>query len=114
MKIKKGDKVLVISGKDRGKISDVIRALPREHKIVASGVNIKKKHQRPKSTKEKGQRLELPAPFSVSDVKLICPKCNQATRVGYRIFTHQNFSEKNLGGQAKTKRRFCKKCQSEI
>lgn len=102
MKIHKGDKVLVTSGKDSGKVNEVIRALPKENKIVVAGVNIKKKHQRPKNTREKGQRLEMPAPFSASNVKLICPKCNQAARVGYKILSD------------KTKRRICKKCQAEI
>lgn len=102
MKIHKGDKVLVISGKNKGKVSEVVKALPKINKIIVAGVNIKKKHQRPKNDREKGQRLEIPAPFSVSNVKLICPKCHQAARVGYKILAD------------KTKKRMCKKCQVEI
>jgi len=102
MKIKKGDKVLVISGKDRGKTGEVIRAIPEFKKIIVSGVNIKYKHERSKKGKEKGQRVEFAAPMSASNVKLICPKCSKAARVGYKILSD------------KTKRRICKKCQNEL
>lgn len=109
MKIRKGDKILVISGKDRGKVGEVIKVFPKEKKVIVAGVNIKKKHQKPKNTREKGQRIEIPAPFSVSNVKLVCSKCSQATRIGYRIL-----SDLPVGKAGKTKVRFCKKCQKEI
>ena len=101
MKIKKGDKVLVIQGKFKGMTGKVIKALPREGKIVVEGVNIKKKHLKPKREGEKGKIVEIPAPFDVSNVKLICPRCKKPTRVGYKI-------EKNI------KYRICKKCKREI
>jgi large subunit ribosomal protein L24 len=101
MKIKKGDTVLVISGKYRGKTGKVLRAFPEERKILVEGVNLIKKHQRPKRAGEKGQIIEMPSPIDVSNVKLICPKCGKATRIGYKI----------SGGK---KSRICKKCGQEI
>jgi len=100
MKIKKGDTVLVISGKCRGKTGRVLRAFPEERKILVEGVNLIKKHQRPRKADEKGQIIEMPSPIDVSNVKLICPKCGKATRVGYKI------TEGN-------KYRICKKCGQE-
>lgn len=105
MKIKKGDTVLVISGKYRGKTGKVLKAFPKEMKILVDGVNLVKKHVKPKRTGEKGQIIQIPKPISVSNVKLICPSCKKATRVGYRI------SEEN--GE-KLKKRICKKCKREI
>jgi len=101
MKIKKGDQILVISGKYRGKKGKVIKALPEKERIVVEGVNIVKKHVRPRKSGEKGQVVEMPAPFHVSNVKLICPNCKQPTRVGYKI-------------EGKKKYRICKKCKKEI
>jgi large subunit ribosomal protein L24 len=101
MKIKKGDTVLVICGKYRGKTGKVLKVLPKEGKILVEGVNIVKKHQRPKREGEKGQIVELPAPIDISNVKLICPNCKKATRVGYKISKGK-------------KSRVCKKCGQEI
>jgi large subunit ribosomal protein L24 len=101
MKIKKGDTVLIISGKDKGRKGKVLEALPRQNKIVVEGVNIVKKHRRPKSEKEKGQVVEIAKPIDFSNVKLVCPKCGQPTRVGYRL-------------TEKGKYRICKKCQQEL
>lgn len=101
MKIKEGDQVLIISGKYRGKKGKVLIAFPKESKILVEGINIRKKHQRPKKSGEKGQIVEKPAPIYVSNTKLICPKCNQPVRVGYKIIE-------------KKKYRICKKCTQEI
>ncbi|MAF20752.1 MAG: 50S ribosomal protein L24 [Parcubacteria group bacterium] len=101
MKIKKGDQVLVISGKDKGKKAKVLEAFPVEEKIVVQGVNIVRKHRRPKNEKEKGQIVEIPKAISVSNVKLVCPKCGKPARVGYQL-------------TEKTKYRICKKCQQEV
>ena len=97
MKIKTGDNVLVIAGKDHGKKGKVIRTLPREAKVVVEGVNIRKKNVRAKKAGQKGQVVEIPSAFSVSNVKILCVKCGKATRVGYKI-------------DGKTKSRVCKKC----
>ncbi len=101
MKIKKGDTVLIISGKDKGKKGKVLEAMPRQNRIMVEGVNIVKKHRRPKSEGEKGQIVELVKSIDVSNVKLICPKCAKSTRVGYKIIS-------------KKKYKICKKCQQEI
>jgi len=101
MKIKKGDNILVISGKDKGKTGKVTRAIPKEGKILVEGINLRKKHVRPKKQGEKGQIVQVPAAMQASNVKMICPKCGKATRVGYKI-------EKNI------KSRICKKCQQII
>ena len=101
MRIKKGDNVLVVSGKDRGKKGKVLRAFPREAKIVVEGAGVRKKHVRAKSAGQKGQIVEMPGAFSVSNVKLVCPKCGKATRVGYKV-------------EGAKKSRICKQCGFEI
>jgi len=101
MKIIKGDKIVVVSGKDKGKTGKVIKALPESLKIVIDGINIRKKHVRPKKEGQKGQVVQSPAPLDVSNVKLLCPKCEKAVRVGYKI----KEGEKN---------RFCKMCDADI
>jgi len=101
MKIKKGDQILVISGKYRNKRGGVLKAFPKERKIVVERVNLVKRHQKPKRTGEKGQIVEVPLPIDVSNVKLICPKCGKATRVGRKIINNKKY-------------RICKKCGREI
>ena len=85
MKIKKDDQVLVISGKYRGKKGKVIRVLAANNKILVEGVNISKKHVRPKKSGEKGQIVEMPLPIDVSNVKLICSDCGKPARIGFKI-----------------------------
>jgi len=110
MKIKKGDTVLIISGKDRGRKSKVLKTFPKEERLIVEGINLRKKHVRPKKAGEKGQIVELPAPLHVSNVKLICTKCGKATRVGYKSPP----TKAKLGGGQKSKIRICKKCGQEI
>ena len=97
MKVKKGDSILITAGKDKGRTGKIIKAMPKELKILVEGINLKKKHVRPKREGEKGQIVEIPVPMDISNVKLICPKCGKATRVGYKIDKEQ-------------KSRVCKKC----
>ena len=101
MKIKKGDKVLIISGKYRGKKGKILRAFPKKGKIMIEGINLIKRHQKPKKTGEKGQIIEVPAPIDVSNAKLICSKCGKAARVGSKIINNKKY-------------RICKKCGKEI
>ncbi len=109
VKIHKNDTVLIISGKDRGKKGKVLRAFPKEQKVLVEGVNIRKKHIRPRREGEKGQIVKTPGPISVSNVKLICPKCGKATRVGYTMKSKiKNQKSKIL------KYRVCKKCKAKI
>jgi len=101
MKIHKGDTVLIISGKYRGRKGKVFKALPEKKRILVEGINLRKKHQRAKKTGEKGQIIEIPGPIDVSNAKIICPKCKKTTRVGYK-------TEKGK------KIRVCKKCGKRI
>ena len=101
MKIRKNDLVLIISGKDRGRKGKVMESLPKERKVVVEGINLRKKHIKPKRSGEKGQIVSLPFPVDVSNVKMICPKCGKGARVGSKI-------------QGDKKYRICKKCGQEI
>ncbi len=103
MRIKKGDTVLIIAGKDRGKKGKVLHIFPQERKISVEGVNLLKKHVSPEKQRQQqkgkktGQIVEFPAAISVSNVKLICPKCGKGTRIG-----------KENG------ERVCKKCNQRV
>lgn len=83
-KIKKGDKVVVLSGKDKGKTGEVVRVLPKADKLVVSGVNTVKRHQRPTQSSAGGIE-EKDAPVHMSNVALADPKTGEPTRVGFKI-----------------------------
>ncbi|HUV81058.1 MAG TPA: 50S ribosomal protein L24 [Patescibacteria group bacterium] len=100
MKIKKNDTIIVISGKDRGKKGKVLQVFPNENRIIVEGINLRKRHRKPKKSGEKGQIVVLPAAIAVSNAKLICLKCGQPSRLSYKI---------NQG----KKYRICKKCGQE-
>ena len=85
MKIKKGDQVEIIAGKDRGKRGKVIQVLATESRVVVEGANLVKRHRKPRKEGEKGERIERPAPLHVSNVMLVCPEAGKPTRIGYRI-----------------------------
>jgi large subunit ribosomal protein L24 len=101
MKLKKGDKVQVLSGKDRDKTGQIERVLAKEGKVLVSGVNLYKKHVKPRSQAQRGEIIDMTRPLLASKVALICPKCDKITRVGYK-----------LSGSGKT--RICRACQAEI
>ncbi len=109
MKLKRGDNVLVISGKDKGRTAKILKSLVKERMILVEGINLKKKHIKPKKEGEKGQVVAKPVPMDASNVKLVCPKCGKATRIGYKI-------EKDPSNPRKVSKKFriCKKCGSEI
>lgn len=100
LKIRKGDSVLVMTGKDRGKTGKVLAAFPREGRLLVEGRNMVKKHLRPRRRGEKGQRVEVPAPVPVSRVMLVCPSCGKATRVGI------------VRAPGAARQRQCKKCRA--
>lgn len=85
MHIKKGDKVIVITGKDKGKTGTVIEALPKRDRVVVEGVNIVKKHQKPTQMNPEGGITEFEGAIHVSNVMLLDPKTNKPTRVGTKI-----------------------------
>lgn len=85
MKIKKGDQVLIILGKDRNKTGKVEKVLPKKQKLVVSGLNMRKKHLKPSKKNPKGGVMEFAAAIYISDVMLICPKCNKPGRVSFEV-----------------------------
>ncbi len=101
MRIKKGDLIKKIAGKDKGNQGKVIRTLPSEGKIVVEKMNIVKKHQKARREGERGQRVEIPAPFDASNAMIVCPSCGKAVRVSY-----QTVNDKKV--------RVCKKCGKEL
>lgn len=104
MKIKKGDTVLITKGKYRGKTGKVLKALPKENRVIVEAVNIVKKHTKPKKSGEKGKILEIPASIRVSNVKLICKKCKKASRISYKVVSKK---------EKEVKIRICKRCGKE-
>lgn len=101
MKIKVKDKVLVIAGKYKGKTGTVMRVLDKQNKVTVEKVNIRTRHIK-KTATHAGQKLQYEAPFSLSNVQLICPSCNKVTRVAYKA------PEKGK------KYRVCKKCGESV
>lgn len=99
MKIRKGDTVKILTGKDRGKKGRVLRTLPKQNKLVVEGLNLITKHIRPRRTGEKGQRIKMAMPINISNAMLICPRCKKTIRVGHKVLAN------------KTKKRFCRKCK---
>jgi large subunit ribosomal protein L24 len=86
MKIKKGDQVRVVSGKEAGKTAKVLRVDREKHRVVLERLNIVKKHTKPNpKTNPQGGVIEREAALDVSNVMLVCPSCGQPTRVGYRL-----------------------------
>ncbi|MFZ6027304.1 MAG: 50S ribosomal protein L24 [Chloroflexota bacterium] len=107
VKIRKGDTVEVISGgrEDKGKRGEVLKVLPEENGIVVQGINIRKKHQRQVQTQGRNLRpgiIEFEAPVSISNVMVICPKCDKPVRV--RV-------QRDEAGQAQ---RLCRKCNTAL
>lgn len=84
MKIRKNDNVIVISGKNRGKIGKVLRALPKENQVLIAGVNVIKVHSRPKKSGTKGQIIDKAMPIHVSNVMFVDPKNGKPSRIGIR------------------------------
>lgn len=111
MKIKKGDKIKILSGKDKGKTGKVLQIFSARNKVSIEGLNLLIKHMRPRKQGEKGQRIEFPAPMDLSNIMLICSKCNKPTRVGYKYLEIKKQESKKT---RKQKLRVCKKCKQEI
>jgi large subunit ribosomal protein L24 len=101
MKVKKNDTVLVLTGKDSGKTGKVLRAMPSENRVVVEGVNVQKKHKRARSAQETSSIVEQAGAIDASNVLVICPVCNKATRVA-----HAEVDGKKV--------RVCKKCNASL
>jgi large subunit ribosomal protein L24 len=105
MNLKKGDKVKILAGKDKGKTGKVLQVFTEENKASIEGINLLIKHMRPKRQGDKGQRIEFPAPMDVSKVMVMCTKCGKPTRIAHKYMAT---------GDKKKKYRMCKKCQQII
>lgn len=101
MRIKKGDNVKILTGRDRNKTGKVVRVLPILDRVVVEGVNLVTKHLRPKQAGTKGQRVRFPGSLPRSRVMLVCGKCGLATRVGMLVTPEKKYRQ-------------CKKCKSQI
>jgi large subunit ribosomal protein L24 len=102
LRIRKGDRIRVLTGKDRGKEGEVSRALPTEGKLIVDGINVAKKHQKATRATMQGGIIDKDMPIPVANVALLCPTCGEPTRVGYR------FEDDGI------KVRVCKKCGGDI
>ena len=85
MKLKKGDQVQIIAGKDRGKQGEILAVFPKDDKVIVKGAGMMKRHKRATRDGKKGERIEKEAPLHVSNVMLLCPHTNKPTRVSYKI-----------------------------
>ncbi|TCP24173.1 LSU ribosomal protein L24P [Scopulibacillus darangshiensis] len=85
MHVKKGDKIQVISGKDKGKQGVILEAYPSKNRVIVEGVNVVKKHSKPTQVNPQGGIIEQEAPIHVSNVMPLDPKSNEPTRVGYKV-----------------------------
>lgn len=101
-KIKRNDNVQVLSGKDRGKQGQVRRVMPKEERAIVTGINIAKKHRRPRTANETGGIVEIEAPLHISKLALVCPNCGRATRVGIHV------------QESGKKVRYCKRCKEDV
>ncbi len=101
MRIKKGDNVQVLSGNDKGKTGEVLEVMPKDEKIIVKGVNIRKKHVKPRKQGEEGGIISVECAIPAAKVNVVCPKCNKATKVGYSI-------------EEDKKTRVCKKCGAKL
>ena len=101
MNIKKNDKVVVLSGKDKGKEGKVLEAMPADKKVIVEGVNVATCHVKPRKQGEEGGIIRKEIPMYVSKVQLVCPKCDKGVRVGFKV-------------EDGKKVRICKKCGATI
>ena len=97
MKVKKNDTVLVLTGKDAGKTAKVMTALPKANKVIVDGVNVQKKHKKARSAQDVSAITSQAGPIDASNVMVVCPVCNKAVRVAYKV-------------EGDKKVRYCKKC----
>ena len=110
MNVKKGDTVIVLSGKDKGKKGKITAAYPKTGKVVVEGVNMVTKHQKARNAMQPGGIIHKEAPIDASNVMLVCPKCGKAARVSHKV----TMVETENGGKKRKMIRVCKKCQAEI
>lgn len=103
-KIKSGDRVKIIAGKDKGKKGKVLQVLAEKNRASVEGLNLAVKYLKPRRQGEKGQKIEFPAPINMSNIMLLCPKCNRPVRVKHKFI-------KKTGDKKDAKVRICGKCK---
>lgn len=108
MHVKKGDEVLIITGKDKGERGKIKESRPKESRVVVEGLNMVKRHMRPRGQGKPSGIIEMEAAIHVSNVMLICPKCDRASRTGKRFL-----EETDHKGRPR-KVRYCKACDATI
>lgn len=108
MHVKRGDEVLVISGKNKGQRGKIKTALPKKDRVIIEGVNVITRHMKARGPGKPGGRIEMEAPLHISNVMIICPSCGRASRTGKRFL-----DEINHKGRP-TKVRYCKACDAVI
>ena len=102
MSIKKGDTVVVLSGKDKGKQGKVLVAMPADRKVIVEGINVVKKHVKPRKAGDPSGIIETESAVYASKVQVVCPKCKKPTRIGHKV------------AEDGAKERICKKCGATI
>ncbi|RME00415.1 MAG: 50S ribosomal protein L24 [Calditrichaeota bacterium] len=107
MHVQKDDEVIILSGNYRGRKGRVLKVFPDKNRIIVEGINFIKRHTRPSQQNPQGGIIEKEAPIHVSNVMLICPKCNTPTRVAYQLMSGE---DKN----SRRKTRSCRKCGEMI
>ncbi len=101
-RIRKGDSVEVVAGRDRGQRGTIERVVPSSGNVVVEGINVRKRHTRPRAVGQPAGIIEFNAPLDASNLMLVCPHCAERTRVGFRI------------GSDGEKTRYCKKCDESV
>ena len=101
MKLKKGDLVTVVTGRDNGKTEKIVKVFSKEGKVLVDGVNQYKRHVKSRMPGQKSEIITLTKPLPIASVRLVCPKCKKLTRVGYKMLKDE-------------KVRVCRKCNAEI
>jgi large subunit ribosomal protein L24 len=99
MQIKKGDKVQIIAGKDKGKTGVVVSALPKKDRVIVEGINMVKKHTKPSQANQQGGIVEFEAPIHVSNVAVLDPKENTPTRVGFKVVDNKKVRYAKKSGE---------------
>ena len=109
LNVKKGDTVVVISGKDKGKKGKILMAQPTDERVVVQGAAMVTRHVKPRKQGQPGGRIEKEGPIHASNVMLVCPKCDKPTRIAHKL------KEVEISGEKKQKSvRVCKKCGKVI
>ena len=101
-RMRREDTVLVVKGKDRGRSGSVRKVIPKDNKVIVTGINMVKRHMRPRGPQQAGGIIEREAPISLANVALLCQSCNKPARVGFRVLADGR------------KVRHCKRCDANL